>query len=139
MSEDKIFIDFEGPDAEGAARELAAVIEEEFGVAPALSAAPAQQANNTAVTRDIPLELISVAAGVMAAGLTIPSAVLASLDLKDRLAKKKKFERVTEKVAQAKQARQGLNIRFRFKNLVEIEIEKETTYAEVTDHLINKD
>ena len=69
--------------------------------------------------------------GAASAGLAVPAAILATIQIKERFAKKQSFEQLTEKGKEWKKTKQVTTIRFRI-GPVEMEIEK-ASFAEISD------
>jgi len=88
MSEAYLRLSIEGPGTEKVAEELSMLMEEEFGQRPA-QIAREQKQNEARPTRDM--------ATILALGsiiLSVPAAVLATLDLVERMRKKPKADRL---------------------------------------------
>lgn len=136
MPAKQLFLDIEGPDAKELADAICKEINAEFDlqiqprtIQPAPSAPPEGKKMDPAT--------VGIIVGVTGAVLAIPGAILAGLQLKERLDKKKRFEEVASK---GKLKMQGLRItavRFRINNR-EFEFE-ETTFAEICDEANRED
>ena len=123
---DKILIEIEGEGATPCAERLARILEAELGEVPE-RVLPAVEPPPERETRIDP-GLCVAAAGVV---LAIPGAILATLDLRDRLRKKRAFERVVEGGKGLKREEKVTRIRFRSGSRCR-EIE-EITYAEISE------
>jgi hypothetical protein len=86
MKEKNIDFIVEGKDAEENARRLAAYIRQEWGVTPAIQSFKPEMDNFRGVD---PVALVAIV-------LSIPSVILAALDLADRIKKKKKVDQLLE-------------------------------------------
>ena len=130
MSEEKIWIEIIGEDAEAAADALSEIIRAEFGTRPERFTHNEGSARGEPGTKWDPA-LIGAAASLTAAVLAIPAALLAALEIKDRLDKKRRFERLLEQGENLKKVKRITTIRFRIGKM-EWEIEK-ASFAELSD------
>lgn len=130
MDEKKIHIEIVGQDAEECANLLSEIISTEFGSEPVKFNLKDQHVYEGPGKKFDPT-LIGAVAGVISAGLAFPAAIIAGLQIKDRLSKKRGFEQLLEKGKEIKKTKRISMIRFRIGNM-EFEFEK-TSYAEISD------
>ena len=90
MRERNFKLNIEGPGAEERAKELSDFIEKEFGSRPIWQANKGEQEKELTITRSA--EFLAVTAIV----LSVPAAILAAMDLVDRIKKKKKTDSLIE-------------------------------------------
>lgn len=132
MSNEKVIIEVDGSDAASAAAELSKIIEAEFSITPILTT-PEHLRPEDAADKKLDPVLAGVVIGAAGVMLAIPAAVLASFQLKDRLAKKNGFDRLVSEGKKIKATKKLTSLRFRIGN-TEIEFAK-ATYAKISDHL----
>jgi hypothetical protein len=130
MSEKKVIIEIIGQDAEDCANELSGIINAEFGSQPEKFHPQDQHAHEGAGEKLDP-SIIGAIAGTISAGLAFPVAILAGIQIKDRLGKKESFERLIERGRELKKTKRISKIRFRI-GPIECEIER-ASFAEISD------
>jgi len=130
MSEKNIYIEIVGPDAEEGANALSETIKKEFNSRPVKFDPKETVSPESAGKKTNPI-LIGTVAAVISAGLAFPAAVIATVQIKDRLAKKKSFEGLIEKGKKLKKTKRITKIKLRIGKM-EVDIEK-ATFAEISD------
>lgn len=132
MSDNKIYIEIIGEDAQECAQDLSQIIETELGAHPEAFDPNSHLKHESDRTKFDP-GLVGAIAGTIGVGLALPGAVLAAVQIKDRMDKKRKFERLIEKSAKLKKIKRISKIRLRIGSM-ECEIEK-ASYAEISEIL----
>ena len=132
MPKKSVFIEIEGQDAQKAAKELAELIRSEFGEKP-LRTLPDHGILGNNSGKKVDPAMVGAVAAAACVVLAIPSALVAAMDLKDRLAKKTRVEHLIARGRSLKEDKQVATIRFRIGS-AEISFEK-ASYAKVADEV----
>ena len=103
MTENNFQLRVEGPDSEKTAQALSDFLEKEFDYRPNLLSKKQSQLDEADQTKVDP-----VAIGALI--LALPGAILATVDLIERMKKKKKIDRLIEFTQQKAKANPGINI-----------------------------
>jgi len=130
MSEEQVVIEIIGEDAVDCANELSEIFSTEFESHPVMFN-PQEQYRQEGDGKKLDPTLIGAVAATVSAGLAFPAAILAALQIKDRLSKKQSFERLIEKSRELKKIKRISKIRFRI-GKKELEIER-VSFAEISN------
>lgn len=127
-----VFIEIAGPESDAAAKELVAFFATIYGEKPMVLDPRQPYAPPSSDQKIEPGTVL----GTITIVLAIPPALLAALQLKDRLRKKEQFEQVTQKVATLKTNSKTTTFRLRI-GPVSMDLEQ-TTFGQLMDSISTK-
>ena len=133
MGDEKLQIEIIGQDAEECANALSELIKDEFRIPPEKLNLNDRYTKQRNVGNKLDPAIIGAATGVISVVLAIPAAILAAIEIKDRVGKKQRFDLLIEKGKKLKKTKRISKIRFQI-GTKEFEIEK-ATFSEISDSI----